>query len=134
MLTKNVWLCCNSNHIFLLKFNVIIEGKERPAKTKLFPAKLCAVLDTFGSAVNFNCWLYAMLAICWFSKYFRNIITYIDPKSPGNWSFRKSKKIAWLHAVLYCAESDSAQYRITLRGVRFSANIFAKTNFLVKPF
>ena len=40
---------------FLLEFNVIIEGKERPAKTKLFPAKLCAVLDTFGSAVNFNC-------------------------------------------------------------------------------
>ena len=55
----------------LFFLNILIEGKERPAKTKLFPAKLCAVLDTFGSAVNFDC---------------------------------------WLRAVLYCAESDSAQY------------------------
>ena len=40
---------------FLLKLYILIEGKERPAKTKLFSAKLRAVLDTFGSAVNFNC-------------------------------------------------------------------------------
>ena len=42
-------------HIYFKKFNILFEGKERPAKTKLFPAKLRAVLDTFGSAVNFKC-------------------------------------------------------------------------------
>ena len=36
----------------LIFFNILIEGKERPAKTKLFPAKLRAVLITFGSSEN----------------------------------------------------------------------------------
>ena len=30
----------NSTFIYFLKFNIVIEGKERPAKAKLFPAKL----------------------------------------------------------------------------------------------
>ena len=42
MLIQNVGLCCNITHIFLKKFNILIEGKERTAKTKLFPAE-CAV-------------------------------------------------------------------------------------------
>ena len=54
-LTKNVGLYCNSSRIFFKIFSFFIQSKERPAKTKLFPAKLRAVLDTFGSAVNFNC-------------------------------------------------------------------------------
>ena len=51
--------------VYLKKFNILIEGKERPAKTKLFPAKLRTELDTFGSAVN--CWLRAVLycAVGW---------------------------------------------------------------------
>ena len=38
--------------MFLKILKILIQGKQRPAKTKLFPAKLCAVLDTFRSAVN----------------------------------------------------------------------------------
>ena len=47
MLIKNVDVAIV--HIYFFKFNILIEDKERPAKTKNFPAKLCAVLDTFGS-------------------------------------------------------------------------------------
>ena len=36
-------------------FYIPFKGKKSPTKTKLFPAKLYAVLDTFGSVVNFNC-------------------------------------------------------------------------------
>ena len=43
MLIKNVGLCCNSTHIILKICNILIEGKVRHAKTKLFPAKLWAV-------------------------------------------------------------------------------------------
>ena len=99
MLIKNVGLCCNSKHIILKKCNILIEGKERPAKTKLFQAKLRTVLDTSGSAVKLllltpgsfilrrdqlsarsRTWcsitlrgvgLGAVLAIFGFSKYFR---------------------------------------------------------------
>ena len=38
---KNLGLCCNSTQIFL-KFSFLIQAKERSAKAKLFPAKLCA--------------------------------------------------------------------------------------------
>ena len=34
-----------------------------PNTAKLFPAKLSAGLDTFRSAVIFNCWLHAVLAV-----------------------------------------------------------------------
>ena len=38
---------------FVNFFSFFIQGKERPAKTKLFPAKLHAVLlVTFGSSEN----------------------------------------------------------------------------------
>ena len=31
-------------HLYLKKFNILFQGKERPAKTKSMLAKLCAVL------------------------------------------------------------------------------------------
>ena len=83
--TKNVGLCCISTHIYFLKINILNQGKERPAKTKLLSAKLCAVWYTFVCAVNFICrhcavWYCAEsdfaqyhTAIFRFSKYFRNI-------------------------------------------------------------
>ena len=49
---------------------------ERPAKTKLFPAKLRAVLVTFGFSENIRN----------FSKQHHK-----DPKFPGNRDFQKSK-------------------------------------------
>ena len=103
MLTKNVGLCCNSTHIFLYKFNILIEGKEKPAKTKLLSAKLRAVTHHFGSAENFNGRLRAVWHHFGFSKYFRNIfeISLKDPKSTGNWSFRKSNQTVWLCAVCH---------------------------------
>ena len=33
-------------------FYILFKGKERPPKTKLFPAKLRAVLVTFGFSEN----------------------------------------------------------------------------------
>ena len=38
--------------MFLTFFSFFIQVKDRPAKTKLFPAKLRAVLVTFGSSEN----------------------------------------------------------------------------------
>ena len=41
-------------HMYL-KISILIQGMERPAKTKLFPAKLCAVLacaDTLISQIS----------------------------------------------------------------------------------
>ena len=59
-LTKNVGLCRNSSLLFLNKFRILFQGKERLAKTKLMPAKQCqpaqcicrlrTVLVTFGFA------------------------------------------------------------------------------------
>ena len=48
------YVVCNSSQIFFFKFSILIHGKERPAQTKLFPAKLRAVLllDTFGLSEN----------------------------------------------------------------------------------
>ena len=41
------------DHIYLKKkFNILFQGKERPAKTKLMPVKLRAVLVTFGFTEN----------------------------------------------------------------------------------
>ena len=34
---------------FLEKFYILFQGKEWPAKTKLMPEKLCAVLDSTRS-------------------------------------------------------------------------------------
>ena len=47
---------------------------------------------------------------------FSNIfeISLKDPKSTGNWSFRKSNQTVWLCAVWHCAESDSAQFHTIL--------------------
>ena len=39
-------------HIYLKFFRFLIQGKERPVNTKLFLAKLHAVLVTFGSSEN----------------------------------------------------------------------------------
>ena len=82
--------------------------------------------------------LCAVLAIFQFSKYFRNIITYVDPKSPEIEVFKNQIKLfdsaqyhtarsptrgVWLSAVSHCAESDSAQCEkiLILRGVGLSA-------------
>ena len=84
---------------------------------------------------------------------FSNIfeISLKDPKSTGNWSFRKSNQTVWLCAVWHCAEPTIKIYRsvtpfwifthfnfptlgsVTLCGVTFFANIFAKTHILAKP-
>ena len=40
-LTKNFGLCRNSSLLFLNKFRILFQGKERLAKTKLMPAKQC---------------------------------------------------------------------------------------------
>ena len=53
-LTNNVGLYCNSSHKWLQFFSFFIQGKERTAKTKLFLAKLCAVLVTFRSLENWS--------------------------------------------------------------------------------
>ena len=72
MLIKNVDVAIV--HIYFFKFNILIEDKERPAKTKNFPAKLCAcaVLDTFGSTRRSitlrSVGLGAVLAIFGFSR------------------------------------------------------------------
>ena len=54
-LTKIVGLRDNSSHIFFKKFSILIQCMERPAKTKLFPAKLCAELANFRfSTITFS--------------------------------------------------------------------------------
>ena len=103
MLVKKVGLCCNSTHIFLTKFNIFIEGKERPAKTNvpkktppsviLCGVRLRAVLDTFGSAVNFT--VTVDLAQC----YTAQSLTRHSITLPG----------VGLGAVSHCVESDLAQ-------------------------
>ena len=49
-------------------FYISFKGKERPAKTNLFPAKLRAVLVTFGFFRKFNCRLRAVLACAEFDS------------------------------------------------------------------
>ena len=49
-------------------FYISFKGKERPAKTNLFPAKLRAVLVTFGFFRKFNCCLRAVLACAEFDS------------------------------------------------------------------
>ena len=50
-------------HIYFGNFFIVfIQGKERPAKTKLFLAKLRTVLITFGSSENLIRRLRAVLA------------------------------------------------------------------------
>ena len=51
MFFLNVGQCCNIIRIFKKKFNILNQGKERAAKTKLLSAKLraeshCAELDS----------------------------------------------------------------------------------------
>ena len=58
-------------------FYIPFKGKERPEQTKLFPAKLRAVLANFGFSKNIRI----------FSKYH-----HMDPKFPGNEDIRKSEK------------------------------------------
>ena len=55
-------------------FYIPVKGKERPEKTKLFPAKLRAVLVTSGFSENIQN----------FPKYHL-----LDPKFCGNGDFRK---------------------------------------------
>ena len=43
-LTQIFGLCSNCLHICFKKFNILFQGKERLAETKLMPAKLYAVL------------------------------------------------------------------------------------------
>ena len=90
-LTKKVGLCCNSSKIFLKFFSFFIHGKERPAKTKLFPAKLCALLVTFGFPEN----LIVDSAQCQPAQ----------SPTPRSVSMRRVR----LPAVLACTESDSPQ-------------------------
>ena len=45
-------LVCIAHLWILFCFTFPFIGKERPAKTKLFPAKLCTVLVTFGFSEN----------------------------------------------------------------------------------
>ena len=40
--------------IFIFKFNILSQGKERPAKTKLMPAKLSTVLGC-GESDSVKC-------------------------------------------------------------------------------
>ena len=61
-----------------------IQGKERPAKKKLFPAKLRAVLVTFGSFEN-EFADSAQKIVDIFAKYH-----HIPPKFPGNGDFQKN--------------------------------------------
>ena len=42
-------------HVFSLKNSDSQSGQVEACKDKMLAAKLRAVLDTFGSAVNFNC-------------------------------------------------------------------------------
>ena len=104
-LTKNVGLCCNSSYIYFVLFNILFQSKERPAQTKLLPAKLRAVLDTFGFSENLII-DYAQCQPAWsptprsvsqfwiFRKFSQNIskIRHMDPRFPGNGGFRKLKK------------------------------------------
>ena len=47
---------------FYFLFLYSLQGKERPAQTNLMPAKLRAVLATFGFSENIICRLRAVLA------------------------------------------------------------------------
>ena len=127
-LTKNFGLCYNSTYLFFYFFIFFIQGKVRPAKTKLLTAKLLAVLVTFGFSVNLivdssstprsvslresdsaQCYIvtFGISENIWnFSKYHQSSYeSYISWKL----RFSKIKKFVWLHTVLACAESDSAQ-------------------------
>ena len=109
-------------HIYFWKLLVFfIQGKEKPAKTKLFLAKLCSVLVTFGFSENIlstppsvslcGVRLRAVLANFGFSKIIQTFSKYqhMDPKFPEKWRFSKIKKIVLLHTVLACTESDLVQ-------------------------
>ena len=76
-LTKNVGLCCNSSHIFFKFFSFFIQGKETPARPKLFPGKLHAVLVTSGFSENLI--VDSVQCQSKFLKYH-----HMDSKFPGN--------------------------------------------------
>ena len=72
-LTKNGVLYVEIVHIYLFnKFNILFQGKERPAKTKLILAKLREVLVNFGFSKKFRKYSTSETKIPWrYCRYVR---------------------------------------------------------------
>ena len=144
MLIKNGGPCCKSTHILYLLKKLYSHWKQGEAcKDKIVPGKspgsvilhgvgLWAVLDTFGSAVNLNCWLCTVFycaesdsAQChtarsrtWFLKTYISmtfriyVMIFQQQKSKNISTIQKwlTLRRVLLGAVSHCVESDSAQY------------------------